>query len=283
MLFGGDKKRIKYEVVNLFDARQSPGSVSGSRTFDRPVYVDKVYMSWFRSYNDYKATVTVKVTLEDDTQRTIYSISNSEVIGGENAVLNVNSKIKAIRFEMFSGSVGGNGIGYQLTFLALKNSGVGRLNLLKSLLLRDFSTFSPTRKTVGKEVSNMLFGGSKSRGNSAIPAGYKLKFGSLAKAEIANVIPVAIKMSNYQHETSRTGETSYGSCTMYATGGNKTLLRDYTRMAGNWHLTEVSGGVFWLPAYFGTDGLHFEELKTITGFSGSPTIVAWLERTGGGR
>lgn len=121
MLFGGDKKRIKYEVVNLFDARQSPGSVSGSRTFDRPVYVDKVYMSWFRSYNDYKATVTVKVTLEDDTQRTIYSISNSEVIGGENAVLNVNSKIKAIRFEMFSGSVGGNGIGYQLTFLALKN------------------------------------------------------------------------------------------------------------------------------------------------------------------
>ena len=70
---------------------------------------------------------------------------------------------------------------------------------------------------------------------------------------------------------------------MYATGGNKTLLSDYTRMAGNWHLTEVSGGVFWLPAYFGTDGLHFEELKTITGFSGSPTIVAWLERTGGGR
>ena len=110
----------KYEVVNLFDARQSPGSVSGSRTFDKPVYVDKVYMSWFRSYSDYKATVTVKVTLEDDTQQTIYSVSNSGVVGGENAVLNVNNKIKAISFEMFSGSVGGNGIGYQVTFVALK-------------------------------------------------------------------------------------------------------------------------------------------------------------------
>lgn len=110
----------KYEVVNLFDARQSPGSVSGSKTFDKPVYVDKVYMSWFRSFSDYKATVTVKVTLEDDTQQTIYSVSNSGVVGGENAVLNVNNKIKAISFEMFSGSVGGNGIGYQVTFLALK-------------------------------------------------------------------------------------------------------------------------------------------------------------------
>lgn len=110
----------KYEVVNLFDARQSPGSVSESRTFGKPVYVDKVYMSWFRSYSDYKATVTVKVTLEDDTQQTIYSVSNSGVVGGENAVLNVNNKIKAISFEMFSGSVGGNGIGYQVTFVALK-------------------------------------------------------------------------------------------------------------------------------------------------------------------
>lgn len=110
----------KYEVVNLFDARQSPGSVSGSKAFDKPVYVDKVYMSWFRSYSDYKATVTVKVTLTDDTQQTIYSVSNSGVVGGENAVLNVNDKIKAISFEMFSGSVGGNGIGYQVTFVALK-------------------------------------------------------------------------------------------------------------------------------------------------------------------
>lgn len=123
MLFGGDKKRFKYEVVNLFDARQSPGSISGSRTFDRPVYVDNVYMSWFRSYSDYLATVIVKVTLMDDTQRTIYSVSNSKVVGGENAVLNVNDKIKAINFEMWSGGVGGNGVGYQLTFLALKNSG----------------------------------------------------------------------------------------------------------------------------------------------------------------
>nr|DAR49028.1 MAG TPA: hypothetical protein [Caudoviricetes sp.] len=110
----------KYEVVNLFDARQSPGSVSGSKTFEKPVFVDKIYMSWFRSYSDYKATVTVKVTLEDDTQQTIYSVSNSGVVGGENAVLNVNNKIKAISFEMFSGSVGGNGIGYQVTFVALK-------------------------------------------------------------------------------------------------------------------------------------------------------------------
>ena len=165
----------------------------------------------------------------------------------------------------------------------LEKIGGGRLNALKTLLLSHYSHFYKSVKTLKSEVSNMLFdiqGGSK---KSTLPAGYELKFGSLAKAEIANVIPVAIKMSNYQHETSRTGETSYGSCTMYATGGNKTLLSDYTRMAGNWHLTEVSGGVFWLPAYFGTDGLHFEELKTITGFSGSPTIVAWLERTGGGR
>lgn len=126
---------------------------------------------------------------------------------------------------------------------------------------------------------NIKSGGRKSQ----IPVGYTLKFGSLAASKIKDVIPVAIRMSNYQHETSRSGETSYGSCTMYATGGNKTLVSDYTRMAGNWHLTEVSGGIFWLPAYFGTDGLHFEELKTITGFSGSPTIVAWFERTGGGR
>lgn len=123
MLFGSDKKRIKYEVINLFDTRQSPGHVSASKSFDRPVYVDEVYMSWFRSYSDYKATVTVKVTLEDNTERTIYSVSNSGVVGGENAVLNINNKIKAINFEMFSGSVGGNGIGYQITFLALKNSG----------------------------------------------------------------------------------------------------------------------------------------------------------------
>ena len=110
----------KYEVVNLFDARQSPGSVSGSKTFEKPVFVDKIYMSWFRSYSDYLATVIVKVTLMDDTQRTIYSVSNSKVVGGENAVLNVNDKIKAINFEMWSGSVGGNGIGYQVTFVALK-------------------------------------------------------------------------------------------------------------------------------------------------------------------
>lgn len=111
-------RAVNYDVINLCDARQSPGSISGSRTFEKPVYVDKVYMSWFRSYSDYKATVTVKITLEDDTQRTIYSVSNSAVVGGENAVLNVNDKIKAISFEMFSGSVGGNGIGYQLTFVA---------------------------------------------------------------------------------------------------------------------------------------------------------------------
>lgn len=129
----------------------------------------------------------------------------------------------------------------------------------------------------------MLFGGSKSRGNSAIPAGYKLKFGSLAKAEIANVIPGAIKMSEYSHSTSRTGEATSGSCIMYSSVGNKTLVYSYTSMSGNAHSTKVNSGIFWLPAYFGTDGLHFEELKTITGFSGSPTIVAWLERTGGGR
>lgn len=121
MLFGysGNKKQ-DCEVVNLFDVRQSPGSISGSRTFDKPVYVDRAYLSWFRSFSDYKATVTVKVTLEDGTQRTIYSVSNSGVVGGENAVLNVNDKIKAINFEMWSGSVGGNGIGYQVTFVALK-------------------------------------------------------------------------------------------------------------------------------------------------------------------
>lgn len=129
----------------------------------------------------------------------------------------------------------------------------------------------------------MLFGGSKSSGNSAVPPGYKLKFGSLAKSEITNVIPVAIKMSQYSHSTSRTGEATSGSCVMYSSAGNKTLVSSYTTMAGNAHTTQVNSGIFWLPAYFGTDGLHFEELKTITGFSGSPTIVAWLERTGGGR
>lgn len=121
MLFGDNvNKKQDYEVINLFDARQSPGSVSGSKTFDKPVYVDKVYLSWFRSFSDYKATVTVIVTLEDGTQQTVYSVTNSGAVGGENAVLKVNKKIKSIKFELISGSVGGNGIGYQVTFVALK-------------------------------------------------------------------------------------------------------------------------------------------------------------------
>ena len=133
MLFGdsGNKKQ-DCEVVNLFDVRQSPGSISGSRTFDKPVYVDRAYLSWFRSFSDYKATVTVKVTLEDGTQRTIYSVSNSGVVGGENAVLNVNDKIKAINFEMWSGSVGGNGIGYQLTFVTQTHAPGDKLYIVKN-------------------------------------------------------------------------------------------------------------------------------------------------------
>lgn len=123
---------VNYDVINLCDARQSPGSISGSRTFDRPVFVDRIYLSWFRSYSDYLATVTVKVTLEDDTQRTIYSVSNSVVVGGENAVLNVNDKIKAISFEMFSGSVGGNGIGYQLTFVTQTHAPGDKLYIVKN-------------------------------------------------------------------------------------------------------------------------------------------------------
>ena len=119
MLFGDNvNKKQDYEVINLFDARQSPGSVSGSKTFDKPVYVDKVYLSWFRSFSDYVATVTVTITLEDDTSKTIYSVTNSKVVGGANAVITVNDKIKSIKFYMTSGSVGGNGIGYQLTFVA---------------------------------------------------------------------------------------------------------------------------------------------------------------------
>ena len=111
-----------YEVINLFDARQSPGGISGSRTFDKPVYVDKVYLSWFRSFSDYAATVTVTITLEDGTSKTIYSVTNSKVVGGENAVITINDKIKSIKFYMTSGSVGGNGIGYQLTFIAKSNT-----------------------------------------------------------------------------------------------------------------------------------------------------------------
>ncbi len=119
MLFGDNvNKKQDYEVINLFDARQSPGSVSGSKTFDKPVYVDKVYLSWFRSFSDYAATVTVTITLEDGTSKTIYSVTNSKVVGGENAVITINDKIKSIKFYMTSGSVGGNGIGYQLTFVA---------------------------------------------------------------------------------------------------------------------------------------------------------------------
>lgn len=75
-------------------------------------------MSWFRSFSDYVATVTVTITLEDDTSKTIYSVTNSKVVGGANAVITVNDKIKSIKFYMTSGSVGGNGIGYQLTFVA---------------------------------------------------------------------------------------------------------------------------------------------------------------------
>lgn len=108
MLFGDNvNKKQDYEVINLFDARQSPGSVSGSKTFDKPVYVDKVYLSWFRSFSDYVATVTVTITLEDDTSKTIYSVTNSKVVGGANAVITVNDKIKSIKFYMTSGSVGG--------------------------------------------------------------------------------------------------------------------------------------------------------------------------------
>lgn len=119
MLFGDNiNKKQDCEIVNLFDARQSPGSISGSKVFDKPVYVDKVYLSWFRSYSDYIVSVTVTVTLEDGTSKTIYSVTNSKVVGGENAVITINDKIKSIKFYMTSGSVGGNGIGYQLTFVA---------------------------------------------------------------------------------------------------------------------------------------------------------------------
>lgn len=111
---------IKYEVINLCSAGQSPGSISGSKSFDKAVYVDKVYLSWFRSFSDYVATVSVTVTLADGTKRTIYSISNSRLVGGANATITVNAKIKSISFYMASGSVGGNGIGYQLTFVAVK-------------------------------------------------------------------------------------------------------------------------------------------------------------------
>ena len=112
------KSGSKYEVINLCSAGQSPGSISGSKSFDKAVYVDQVYLSWFRSYSDYVATVSVTVTLDDGTSKTIYSVANSKVVAGINAVLTVNNKIKAINFSMTSGSVGGNGIGYQLTFVA---------------------------------------------------------------------------------------------------------------------------------------------------------------------
>lgn len=128
MLFGCNKSKAKYEVVNLSEVRESPGYVSASKSFDRPVYVDEVYMSWFRSYSDYKATVNLKITLEDDTQKTLYSVSNSAIVGGVNRTLLVKSRIKAIYFEMWSGVVGGNGIGYQLTFIAKKIGGGGRKN-----------------------------------------------------------------------------------------------------------------------------------------------------------
>lgn len=121
MLFGdnGNKKQ-DYEVINLCSAGQSPGYISGSKSFEKPVYVDKVYMSWFRSYSDYKATVNVTVTFENGTNKNIYSVSNSDAVGGANTVLTVNGKIKSISFSMSSGGVSGNGIGYQLTFVALK-------------------------------------------------------------------------------------------------------------------------------------------------------------------
>ena len=97
MLFGDNiNKKQDCEIVNLFDARQSPGSISGSKVFDKPVYVDKVYLSWFRSYSDYMVSVTVTVTLEDGTSKTIYSVTNSKVVGGENAVITINDKIKSI-------------------------------------------------------------------------------------------------------------------------------------------------------------------------------------------
>ena len=137
MLFGDNvNKKQDYEVINLFDARQSPGSVSGSKTFDKPVYVDKVYLSWFRSFSDYVATVTVTITLEDDTSKTIYSVTNSKVVGGANAVITVNDKIKSIKFYMTSGSVGGNGIGYQLTFVTdnafkITSNGGGSASVVK--------------------------------------------------------------------------------------------------------------------------------------------------------
>lgn len=156
-------------------------------------------------------------------------------------------------------------------------------NYLKTLLLSHYLRISGEMKTLKSGVKTMLFNVKSGGRKSQIPVGYTLKFGSLAKSEIANVIPVAIKMSEYSHGTSRTGEATSGSCTMYSSAGNKTLVYSYTSMSGNAHSTKVNSGIFWLPAYFGTDGLHFEELKTITGFSGSPTIVAWFERTGGGR
>lgn len=125
MLFGCNKSKAKYEVVNLSEVRESPGYVNASKSFDRPVYVDEVYMSWFRSYSNYVATVNLKVTLEDDTQKILYSVSNSSVVGGISRALPIKSKIKAIYFEMWSGVYDGNGIGYQLTFIAKKIGGGG--------------------------------------------------------------------------------------------------------------------------------------------------------------
>lgn len=120
-------------------------------------------MSWFRSFSDYVATVTVTITLEDDTSKTIYSVTNSKVVGGANAVITVNDKIKSIKFYMTSGSVGGNGIGYQLTFVAQVRAPGDKFYIVKNGAFVTDNAFKITsnggdRRLSLKDQDGMSFG-----------------------------------------------------------------------------------------------------------------------------
>ena len=87
----------------------------------------------------------------------------------------------------------------------LEKIGGGSVNRLKSLLVSRFSCFAKALNVTGKEVSNMLFGGSKRGVNkSPIPKGYELKTGICDSSSASNngtvnrliptgIIPLTIK------------------------------------------------------------------------------------------
>ncbi len=186
----------------------------------------------------------------------------------------------------------------------LKISG-GRLNSLKSLLLRAFSHFLPALKPVRKEVPNMLFGGNKSGGKSSFP-GYELKTGVLCSLPAlttnspdaralsipAGCIPLCVKVEPEFRANSGKGETSELILTIYDNNNNKYYT--CSRNGSGW----VSGGTsnvqylcplgvydFDLEAASTINVIYIRAYNSQTNLYsdykyGRTSVTMWLEKTG---